>query len=129
VLVGVEGGDKWITMSLWRRNEVINESGIYPVGHRVLILPEQIEEKTEGGIILHTGSQKAREEMAQINGVVVELGTTAYSDQPSTWCELGDKVIFGKYSGLIYDGQDGKKYRILNDLDVVAIVKKGKTNE
>lgn len=112
-------------MSLWRPNVVINESGIYPVGHRILILPEQVEEKTEAGIILHTGSQKSREEMAQVNGIVVEVGTTAYSDQPSPWCKAGDKVIFGKYSGLIYDGCDEKKYRIINDLDVVAVVQKG----
>lgn len=108
---------------------MINESGIYPVGHRVLILPEQIEEKTEAGIILHTSSQKSREEMAQINGIVIELGNTCYNDQQFPWCDVGDKVIFGKYSGLIYDGQDGKKYRIINDLDVVAVVKKGNTNE
>lgn len=105
---------------------MINESGIYPVGHRVLILPEQVEEKTEGGIILHTASQKSREEMAQINGIVVGIGSTAYNDQHSPWCKVGDKVIFGKYSGLIYDGLDGKKYRIINDLDIVAVVEKGK---
>lgn len=99
-----------------------NDSGIYPVGHRVLVLPEQIEETTEAGIILHTASQRSREEMAQINGVVVALGTTAYQDQPEPWCKAGDKVIIGKYSGLIYDGKDGKKYRVINDLDVVAVV-------
>lgn len=108
---------------------MINESGIYPVGHRILILPEQVEEKTEGGIILHTAAQKSREEMAQINGIVIDIGDTSYNDQPSSWCSVGDKVIFGKYSGLIYDGVDGKKYRIINDLDVVAVVKKGTENE
>lgn len=102
--------------------EIENVSGIWPVGHRVLILPEQIEEKTEAGIILHTGAQKAREEMAQIEGTVIALGTTAYSDQPSAWCSVGNKVIIGKYSGLIYDGKDGKKYRVINDLDVVAVL-------
>lgn len=99
-----------------------NHSGIYPVGHRVLILPEQIEEKTEAGIILHTVSQKAREEMAQIEGKVIAIGTTAYSDQPIPWCCVGDKVIIGKYSGLIYDGKDGQKYRVINDLDIVAVL-------
>ena len=108
---------------------MINESGIQPVGHRVLILPEQIEEKTEAGIILHTASQKSREEMAQINGVVVAIGTTAYSDQESPWCKVGDKVIIGKYAGLIYQGNDDKSYRVINDLDVVAVLEKGKTNE
>lgn len=104
---------------------MINESGIYPVGHRVLILPDQVEEKTQSGIIVHSASQQAREEMAQINGVVVALGTTAYADQESSWCSVGDKVIIGKYAGLIYDGEDGKKYRVINDLDVVAVLKKG----
>jgi len=108
---------------------VINESGVYPVGHRVLILPDQVEEKTAAGIILHTASQQSREEMAQINGVVVALGTTAYADQTSPWCKVGDRVIIGKYSGLIYDGEDDKKYRVINDLDVVAVVKRGNTNE
>jgi len=62
--------------------------------------------------------------MAQINGVVIELGTTAYADQDSPWCYVGDRVIIGKYAGLIYDGADGKKYRVINDLDVVAVIKK-----
>lgn len=101
---------------------MVNESGILPVGHRVLVLPEQLEETTEAGIILRTASQQSREEMAQINGVVISLGTTAYNDQTEPWCKAGDKVIIGKYSGLIYDGKDGKKYRVINDLDVVAVV-------
>ena len=103
---------------------MINESGIHPVGHRVLILPEQVEEKTQSGIIVHSASQLAREEMAQINGLVVDVGTTAYDDQTTPWCQVGDRVIIGKYSGLIYDGNDGKKYRVINDLDVVALVKR-----
>lgn len=110
-------------MSLWRHLDVIeNESGIWPVGHRVLILPAQVEEKTEAGIILHTSSQRVREEMAQIEGKVISIGTTAYADQLSPWCKVGDKVIIGKYSGLVYDGKDGQKYRVINDLDVVCIV-------
>jgi len=103
---------------------MINESGIFPVGHRVLILPEQVEEKTQSGIIVHSASQLAREEMAQINGLVVDVGTTAYDDQTIPWCQVGDRVIIGKYSGLIYDGNDGKKYRVINDLDVVALVER-----
>jgi co-chaperonin GroES (HSP10) len=50
------------------------------------------------------------------------VGDSAWLDQPSPWAKEGDHVIFGKYSGLIYDGADKKEYRIINDLDVVAIV-------
>lgn len=99
---------------------MINESGIHPLGHRVLVLPEFVEEKSEGGIIIHHGNQQMREEMAQIKALVVELGSTAYKDQESEWCQAGDRVVIGKYSGLLYKGKDGQNYRVINDLDVVA---------
>lgn len=102
-----------------------NKSGITPVGHRVLVLPNQIEEKTEGGIILGTVTQMDREALAQMYGFVVAMGDTCYADQPTAWCKVGDRVSFGKYSGLIYTGVDGKKYRMVNDLDIVGLVEEG----
>ena len=99
-----------------------NTSGIHPKGHRVLILPDPVEEVTQSGIILSVGENRDRERLAQLKGTIVEVGNTAWLDQPSPWAEVGNHVIFGKYSGLIYTGDDGKEYRIINDLDVVAIV-------
>ena len=99
-----------------------NTSGIHPKGHRVLILPDPVEEVTQSGIIVSVGENRDRERLAQLKGTVVELGNTAWLDQPSPWAKVGDHVIFGKYSGLIYQGDDDKEYRIINDLDVVAKV-------
>jgi co-chaperonin GroES (HSP10) len=99
-----------------------NTSGIHPKGHRVLILPDPVEEVTQSGIIVSVGENRDRERLAQLKGTIVELGNTAWLDQPSPWANEGDHVIFGKYSGLIYKGADEKEYRIINDLDVVAIV-------
>jgi co-chaperonin GroES (HSP10) len=99
-----------------------NTSGIHPKGHRVLILPDPVEEVTQSGIILSVGENRDRERLAQLKGTIVELGNTAWLDQPSPWANEGDHVIFGKYSGLIYQGADEKEYRIINDLDVVALV-------
>ena len=99
-----------------------NTSGIHPKGHRVLILPDPVEEVTQSGIILSVGENRDRERLAQLKGTIVELGNTAWLDQPSPWANEGDHVIFGKYSGLIYQGADEKEYRIINDVDVVAIV-------
>ena len=99
-----------------------NTSGIHPKGHRVLILPDPVEEVTQSGIIFSVGENRDRERLAQLKGTIVELGNTAWLDQPSPWANEGDHVIFGKYSGLIYKGADEKEYRIINDLDVVAIV-------
>jgi len=99
-----------------------NKSGIHPKGHRVLIYPEPVETTTASGIVVSTGTNVDRERLAQLRGTVVELGNTAWHDQPDTWAKVGDKVIFGKYSGLIYTGDDEKEYRIINDLDIVATV-------
>lgn len=100
----------------------MNESGINPKGHRVLVLPDEVEVKTASGIITTVGAQQLREELAQVDGVVVAMGNTCYSDQPEPWCKVGERVVFGKYSGIIREGKDGKKYRVINDLDVVATV-------
>jgi chaperonin GroES len=97
-----------------------NKSGINPRGHRVLILPKEVEEKTASGIVIHTVSQLEREEMAQMYGVVVAVGNTAWKDQPAPFAEVGDNVIFAKYSGHVFQGNDGQKYRLINDLDIVA---------
>lgn len=98
-----------------------NPSGIYPKGHRVLIKTDAVEEVTESGIILHNETTK-KEQLAEIRGTVIELGSTAYSDQKQPWCNPGDKVIFAKYAGLLYDGKDEVQYRVINDLDVVAVI-------
>lgn len=102
-----------------------NKAGIVPCGHRVLILPENIEDVTASGIIMYTATQRDREALAQMYGVVVEMGGNCYMDQPSPWCKVGDRVSFAKYSGLVYKGLDEKEYRVINDLDVVAIVEEG----
>ena len=98
----------------------MSEHGICPKGHRILVLPEAVETKTASGIITSTGTQILRDELAQVDGIVVAMGNTCYSDQPEPWCKVGDRVIFGKYSGIFREGKDEKTYRVVNDLDIVA---------
>lgn len=107
----------------------MSEHGISPKGHRVLVLPDAIEVKTKSGIITTTATQELREELAQVDGIVIELGNTCFHDQPEPWCKVGDRVIFGKYSGIIRKGNNGKTYRIINDLDIVGTVTKEIDNE
>lgn len=100
----------------------MSKHGIHPKGHRVLVLPDPVETTSKGGIVLATASQEFREQLAQVDGVVVEMGNTCFHDQPEPWCKVGDRVIFGKYSGIIREGNDGLSYRIVNDLDIVGTV-------
>jgi chaperonin GroES len=98
----------------------VNVSGIHPVGQRILVLPMELEEKTVSGIILSTKGQKEREDMANTTGVVIELGEDSFSDFSKPWCAVGDRVIFAKYSGLLYLGKDDRKYRVINDTDITG---------
>ena len=99
-----------------------NTSGIYPAGHRILVLPDEVEHKTASGIVLATASQQQREEMAQVDGVLIAVGTNAWHDQAAPFAVVGQRVMFGKYTGIVREGKDGKKYRVLSDLDVVAVI-------
>ena len=97
-----------------------NESGINPCGWRVLIKPQEINEVSKGGIILTTEITKEREQMGNTTGIVIAMGTQCYADEPEPWCQLGDKVIFAKYAGLVYLGKDGNQYRMINDKDITG---------
>ena len=44
----------------------MNNSGIHPAGHRVVVLPDEIETTTEWGLVLGSKEGQAREEMAQM---------------------------------------------------------------
>ena len=99
----------------------MNNSGINVVGDRILIEPEEIEEKTEGGIII---ADQIREEhgVANVFGRLVQAGPDAWSDYSSSFAEVGDRVMFAKFGGLMVVGSDGKKYKVCNDTDITAVV-------
>lgn len=105
----------------------MSKHGINPKGPRILVLPDEVEVKTKSGIITSTGTQVLRDELAQVDGIVIAMGNTCYDRQPAPWCKVGDRVIFGKYSGIFREGNDGIKYRLINDEDVVATI--GESNE
>lgn len=100
---------------------------IKPLGHRVLVAPDNIETKTKGGIILVDETAR-QERQAQVIGTVLDIGDTCWADSPTgePWCKIGDRVVFAKYAGMkIWNPIEGK-YRedmlLLNDLDLTAII-------
>lgn len=116
-----------------------NKSGIHPCGDRVLIKPDEIEEKTEGGIII-PGTVGELHAMAQSIGTFIAAGPDAYMDSVTrdsegriverrgfsqSFAKPGDRVAFAKYGGLQVNGKDGQAYRLMNDVDVTAVVEEG----
>ena len=98
-----------------------NDSGFKPLGHRLLVLPEEVKKRTSGGLYLPEDTT-GKAEMAQVKGTLIAVGDGCWLDTPTpNWAKPGDKIVFGKYAGLLWEGADGQKYRILNDLDVVGL--------
>jgi chaperonin GroES len=90
---------------------------LIPLGKRVLVAPmDEDEEKTEGGLII---PDTAKEEKTS-QGKVVKLGTTR--KEFKFLVEVGDKVFFKKYSPDEVE-IDGEKYLLIEEEDILAIVK------
>lgn len=97
---------------------------ITPLGYRVLIKPDIVEEKTKSGIVL-TIDKKA-EQRAQVSGVILDIGPDAWSESKNPHCcSIGDRVLFQRYSGMrIPDdlGNMREDLLVLNDTDISAKV-------
>ena len=94
---------------------------VIPVGERILVKPDKIEETTKSGLYLPT----KKEQEAQVVGEVLEVGADAYREYSSPWCKKGDKVLYQRYAGMrIPDGNGGflEGMLLLNDLDVTGRV-------
>lgn len=96
-----------------------NEAGLWPIEDRVLVRLIELEEKSQGGIVL-AATTKDRESMADIHGHLVAGGREGMARLEKEDIKLGDLVVFAKYSGIVYIGKDGARYRIMNAADVVA---------
>ena len=87
---------------------------IKPLADRVLVEPLEAETKTASGIII---PDSAKEKPQQ--GVVIAVGA-GKKDEPMT-VKVGDQVLYGKYSGNEIS-VDGKKYLIMHESDIFAII-------
>ena len=120
----------------------MNSSGIHPLMDRVLVRPDEIEEKTEFGIVI-PDQVKEHHQMAQATGTLIAVGEDAFTSsrvevfnpdnsvkeiRVERWVgapEPGDRVMFARYGGLVTLGADGVEYRLLNDRDITASAEHG----
>jgi chaperonin GroES len=92
---------------------------IRPLHDRVVIKRLEAEEKTASGIVL-PGAAAEKPDMGEViavgNGKVLDNG-----ERRALELKVGDKVIFGKYSGQTVK-LDGDEVLVLREEDVMAIV-------
>ena len=95
------------------------------VGYRVLVALPQAEETYEGTSILKTDSERSRDHIMSIIGLVVDMGSGAYADKDrfpdGPWCKEGDFVMFRMNSGTRFT-IGGVEYRLMNDDSIEAVV-------
>lgn len=91
---------------------------IRPLFDRVVLEPLENESETKSGILLPMASQ----EKSQL-GVVVAVGSgkDAEGKDVGMQVKIGDKVLFGKYTGTEIT-VDEKKYVVVRQPDILAII-------
>ena len=94
---------------------------IKPLGDRIVVQPLEAEDVTKGGIILpDTAKEKPHE------GKIVSVGRGKVLENGQIQAlelKVGDRILYGKYSGSEIKTKDGKDYLIMKEEDVLAIVK------
>ena len=90
-----------------------------PLSDRVVVKPEQAEEKTASGIILPDTAK----EKPQL-GKIVAIGKGKIADNGSIVkmnVKVNDKVLYGKYSGteITFDGDE---LLIMRESDILAVL-------
>ncbi len=94
---------------------------IKPLGDRIVVKPLEAEAKTKGGIVIpDTAKEKPQEGkvVAVGKGKVLESGSVQ-----SPEVKVGDKVLYGKYSGNEITTKEGEELLIMREEDILAIIK------
>jgi chaperonin GroES len=90
-----------------------------PLDDRVVVEPQEAEERTDGGIVLPDTAKERPQ-----RGTIVSVGPGKLLDNGSRGTlsvAVGDVVIYGKYSGTDIEVA-GKDVKILREGDILAKV-------
>jgi chaperonin GroES len=92
----------------------MSEIKLKPLGDRIIIEPQEAEDKTASGIIIPDSAKEKPQK-----GTVVAVGPGKKDEKIEL--KAGDVVLYGKYSGteLNYNNKD---YLIMKQEDVLVII-------
>jgi len=94
---------------------------IKPLGDRIVVKVLEAETKSKGGIVLPDSAKEKPQEAKVVavgKGKILESGTIQAPE-----VKVGDKVIFGKYSGNEITTKEGEDLLILREEDILAVIK------
>ncbi len=94
---------------------------IRPLGDRIVVKPLDAQDVSKGGIVLpDTAKEKPQE------GKVVAVGKGKTSDDGKVIApelKVGDRVLYGKYSGTEITTKEGEELLIMREDDVFGVIK------
>lgn len=94
---------------------------LIPLEDRVVVKPQEAEEKTAGGIVL---PDAAKEKPLSGTVVAVGEGKRMKNGEPAPMSvKKNDVVLFGKYSGSEVE-VDGEEYKILRESEILGVLEK-----
>lgn len=105
-----------------------NPSGIAPVEFKCLIKQDAVEDtdptlkRAKASGLALPEEFKSREQMAGVRGVLIAAGGNAFEDWKPPLPKPGDRIYTAKYAGIEVEGEDGQKYRLTNDKDILAVI-------
>ncbi len=92
-----------------------------PLGDRVVVRALEAEAKTKSGILIPDSAKEKPQE-----GEIVAVGKGKVLDSGSVQAlevKVGDKVLYGKYSGNEITTKEGEELLIMREEDILAIIK------
>jgi chaperonin GroES len=100
-------------------NQAKGAQNLRPLDDRVVVLPNQAEDKTRNGIYLPEGAKEK-----PMMGKVLAVGPGKLTDKgertrPSV--KVGDTVVYGKYAGTEIDIEGGK-HVIVRESELLGVV-------
>ncbi|MEM6855018.1 MAG: co-chaperone GroES [Planctomycetota bacterium] len=97
------------------------KTSIKPLDDRVLVKPQEAEEKTASGIYLPEGAKEKPQ-----HGKIVAAGPGKLNDDGSRsklTVKKGDTVLYGKYAGTEID-VDGVTHMIMRESELLGVMEK-----
>ncbi|KAL6779918.1 CPN20 [Auxenochlorella protothecoides x Auxenochlorella symbiontica] len=92
-----------------------------PCQDRLLVEMQEAASKTAGGLLLTESSQEK-----PTIGRVVAVGPGRVEEESTEatplGVEAGATVLYSKYSGTEFEGAEGKKYIVIREVDILALV-------
>lgn len=90
-----------------------------PIGDRVILKYYETEDRTASGIVLPDSTKEKTQA-----GEIISVGSGKIVDGKAVPVPLnvGDKVIYGKYTGTEIK-HENEKYLVINADDIIAVVK------